>query len=181
MRWNRMRGVLVCISLVLAMGCMSRYVRSFYHVSDRERYAITDAELEDLGFFISRDVIVQGWGKPGDPPEGGILLKGGTSGVLREAGPNWIKVSFEKDGAGVAFLADDVEPEDNYWLATELGDRPGFHKVKDLPEHILLFEGRRYIVVQGADAVLYVGRRDIERLLKSRRRILDRQRTASGP
>jgi hypothetical protein len=170
MQRRRVIWVVACLVVLVATGCAKRHVRGFYHVSHRQRYAITDAELRELQFYISKDVVVHSQqGAGGEPAAPVIILPKGTPGVVVDSGPDWLRVSFEKGGAGVHFVTDANRPEDLYWFATEVEGKTGFYKLSVLPRDVLLRDGQQYAVLEGADAVLYVDRKDLEELIKSRR------------
>ena len=98
----------------------------------------------------------------------------GTKGAVTEVGPNWLRVSFQEGGPGVLFVSDTGKPEDRYWLATTAEGLPGVYKVKDLPDKVLENQGRRYKVVQGADAYLLLDRKDFDKLVEGRQHIKGR-------
>jgi len=172
MQRRRVIWFVACVAVLVVAGCSKRNVRGFYHVSHRQRYAITDAELRGLQFYISKDVVVHTQpGAGGGAAEPVIILPKGTPGVVVDSGPDWLRVSFEKGGAGVQFVADANRPEDLYWFATEVDGKSGFYKLSALPHTMLLRDGQHYVVVEGADAVLFVDKRDLEKLIKSRRHV----------
>ena len=163
----RTSGLLFVLAVVLLAGCSSRHMLGFYHVSHRERYAITGEELRGMQFYVSKDVLVQ----PRSPAQAGadvIILREGTPGVVVDSGPDWIRVSFQEGGTGVRFVADGGKPEDLYWLATQTDSSPRLSKLNVLSDKVLLHDGERYSVVEGADAVLFIDRDDLEKLINSR-------------
>ena len=157
-----------CLALLVVTGCSKKVLRGFYHQAHRQRYAITTAELKDLQLYISKDVVVHTRSQPGVPSEPVIILAKYTPGVVVQAGPDWLQVSFEKGGQGIRFVADASKTEDLYWFATARDDQPGLFKLSVLPEKDLLFEGQHYLVLEGADANLLVEKKDIEKLINSR-------------
>jgi hypothetical protein len=154
--------------MLLASGCAKRAVLGFYNVAHRTQYAMSDADLERLQFYISKDVIVHSQPAPGLPTESVIILPKGTPGVAIDAGPDWIRVRFGKGGTGVQFLTDASKPEDLYWVATEVEGKSGLYKLSMLPRKVLLHQGQRYLVVEGSDAYLLVDKKDLEKFIKSR-------------
>ncbi len=164
-RWTRL---LVCtMALLLVVDCSRRHALGFYNVSYRERYAITDTELRDLQFYVSEDVLVQAQA-PGQSATQVFILKQGTPGMVVDAGPDWIRVVFQKGGTGARFVTDPRKAEDLYWLATETNDRPGLSKLGDLDTKVLVHDRERFAVLEGADAFLLVDRDDLDKLIKSR-------------
>lgn len=169
---RKIAGLLVIVS-VLLMGACSKQPRAFpfLHGPYREKYLIADQELQKIQFYISKDIVAQDQAfREGGLAKHGrvIILRKGTPGVATEAGPNWIRVSFEKGGPGVAFVTDRSNDADGYWLATEVEGRAGYYKISELPERLLLHQGTRYIVIDGADAYLLVDRTDLGKLIESR-------------
>jgi hypothetical protein len=169
MRERRTAWIAGCVAaILLTTGCAKRAVIGFYNVAHREQYAISDADLERLQFYISRDVIVHSQPAPGLPTESVIILRKGTPGVVIDAGPDWVTVRFGKGGTGVQFLADANKAEDLYWFATEVEGKSGLYKLSAMPRKVLLHQGQRYLVVEGSDAFLLVDRKDLEKFIASR-------------
>ena len=158
-------------ALLITSGCAKRAVLGFYNVAHREQFAISDADLRDLQFYISKDIIVHSQPAPGLPTEAVIIMRKGTPGIVVDAGPDWVTVRFSKGGTGVQFLTDANKPEDLYWFATEVEGKSGLYKLSTLPRKILLHQGQRYLVVEGSDAYLLVDKKDLEKLIGSRRHI----------
>jgi hypothetical protein len=176
---RKIAGLLVIVSVLLLTGC-SRQPRTapFLHGPYREKYLIADQELGKLQFFISKDIVVQDQSfLEGGPARHGrvIVMRRGTPGVVTEAGSNWLRVSFEKGGPGATFVTDRSKDVDQYWLATEVEGRAGFYRIKELPEKVLIHQGTRYVVIDGADAYLRVDQSDLGKLIESRRHIGGRQ------
>jgi hypothetical protein len=161
------RVVFCALALLLVAACSSRRVRGFYHVAHRQRYAITNEELRGLQFYVSKDVLVQAQ-NPGQSAPQVLILRKGTPGVVVDAGPDWIRVAFQKGGTGVRFLTDTRKREDLYWIGTPVPDRTDLAKINDLDDKILLHGGNRLTVIDGADAVLFVDSEDLEKLMASR-------------
>jgi hypothetical protein len=177
MRSNRTLWILSVVALLLVVGCAAkRQVRGFYNKSHRQRYQMTEAELRELQFYISKDVLVQG--SPASRVEGEavIILPQGTPGLVVESGPDWLQVAFEEEGTGVRFVTDQNQVEDMFWFATELPGKPGLHKIHDLPRKVLYHDGVELMVVQGDDAVLYVDKKDLEKLIATRTHLQGKER-----
>lgn len=176
---TRMLRALLVIAAISLPACSKPPKKiNFLHTSIRETYLIQPAELKELQFYISGRILAQDeeWLAGGGAPEGHVvLIAAGTKGVVLEAGPNWLRASFEDGGTGVYFVSDTTRPEDRYWLATTVAGRDGLYKVKDLPEPVIEVDGVRFKVIQGADSYLLLDRKDFDKLVESRRHIKGRQ------
>jgi len=178
---SKLRKLTLLIALVLLAGCSSHQFSrvNFLHVAYRQMYAIEDQEFNKLQFYVAKDVLAhEETSTQGDAGVAGqvIVVREGTPGIVKEVGDDWLLVSFEKGGPGVFFLTDPRKEEDLYWLATTVEGREGLYAVKDLPQKIVLQEGRRYLVMEGADASLLVDGSDMARLIESRRHAEGRKR-----
>jgi hypothetical protein len=177
---RKVRELTVMIALVLLAGCSGHQFSrvNFLHVAYRQMYAIEDHEFNKLQFYVAKGVLAHEETRAqGDAGVGGrvIVMREGTPGIVKEVGDDWLRVSFEEGGPGVFFLADPRKEEDLYWLATTVEGREGLYAVKDLPQKIVLQEGRRYLVMEGADASLLVDGLDMESLIESRRHAKGRE------
>jgi len=178
---SKMRTPTLMIALMLLVGCSSNQFSrvNFLHVAYRQTYAIEDQEFEKLQFYVAKHVLAhEETGAEGDAGGGGrvIVMREGTPGIVKEVGSDWLRVSFEEGGSGLFFVTDPRKEEDLYWLATTVEGREGLYAVKDLSQKIVLQEGRRYLVMEGADASLLVDGSDMERLIESRRHAEGRKR-----
>jgi hypothetical protein len=166
------RGAGAILVGVLLGACVTPK-EPFTHTSHRRNYSIEDQELKEIQFYLSTEVLAKDTSK-GDTAEGVLIVPEEIPGVVTEVGPNWIRVSFEKGGSGVPFLAALDQKDDGYWLATEVEGQQGFHKVQELAEKILLVQGTRYKLVYGANAYLVFNRRDLDKLIERRRHLKGR-------
>jgi hypothetical protein len=81
-------------------------------------------------------------------------------------------VRFQEGGQGVVFLADPAARGDTgYALATESDGADGYRLVRDVPDHVLRAGGRRYRIVEGANAHLRVDDEMLRKLVASRRHV----------
>jgi len=160
--------LLVGLVVLSAAGCQTRQYLPFLHQSYRGTYAIENDALDDLQFYVSRDILVKDPDSALTGTERVVILRTGTGGIVTSAGPDTLVVTFEKGTPGVPFVTDPGRSEDRYWFATRLEGKPGYHKIKDLPEKLYLFEGTAYPVVYGADAYLLVDGEDLKRLIARR-------------
>ena len=116
----------------------------------------------------SSEVIAQSVAKQGSSNGNVLILSADTQGLVTEVGPNWLRVAFQPGGRGVIFLASDGY---HYELATAVAGRSGFYRVKDVPDKVLLHEGRTYRIVRGFGARLLADEKDLEELIKQRQHI----------
>jgi hypothetical protein len=165
---------------VLGLSCLPACVTTppdvFLHKEHRLDYGIQEAELKGLRFYISTDVLARQEVGPetSSSPDGVILVAAETPGVVTEVGPDWLRVSFEKGGRGVPFLARMDRGQDSaYWLATELPGG-GFEQVRQVPERTLAVQDRKFVVVRGYNARLEVDGEELTKLIESRRHIKGR-------
>jgi hypothetical protein len=104
---------------------------------------------------------------PGVAPEQVVVVAARTPGLVREVGPDWLRVAFTKGGEGVLFRLRNNGKDAVYQLATTTqGGQVAL--VRDLPEPVLTQGERRYKILKGADAFLIISRGDLDRLIKSR-------------
>jgi hypothetical protein len=166
---------LAFVAILFVFGCASPKI-SFLHTGHREDLAIGDQELKNLQFYISTQVLAKNISTPESQAtaESVIIVAKDTPGLVTEIGPKWLRVSFEEGGSGARFITAGAERDDAYWLATEVEGQPGFRKVKELSEKILLHEGMRLRVVYGANARLLISTKDLEELIAQRRHLKGR-------
>lgn len=164
----------VVLGLALALASCRTPPGRFYHHGHRQAYAIDEAELQHLQFFVSTKVVAHDLGAQG--PGSVILVEEGTPGVAVAAGPNWIRVRFQAGGEGVVFLAPAARVESSYMLATEAEDGSGYRLVRNEPDHVLRTGARRYRILSGADAALLVDAGDLKNLIEKERTHVEGQR-----
>lgn len=163
-------------AVLLCTSCTAK--ETFLHVAHRQNYEIQAAELSDLQFYISNEILVKEVASTGGATaaDNVVFLPEGTPGVAVEVEPSWIRVSFEGGGSGVVFLTDLTLRDDGYWLATQVPGETGYHKLLDLEEPMLHVDGRMYRVVYGAGAYLLVDSDDLEKVVARRRRLGGRKK-----
>lgn len=156
-----MRDTARCSLFMLAIACLAVSCgtsrRIYFRDSFRRAYSIQDGEIQRLQFFVSRDVILRTKAVPEDnvdTAERTILIKQGTPVIARSVGPDWIRISFERGRASVAFVTVPKKGHDGYHLATTLPNRPGLHRVVDMEKPVVWYDGRRFDVLVGAEAGL---------------------------
>lgn len=162
---------LLLAALILA-GCATPK-EVFMHRWFRENFAITDQELKTAQFYISAEILARRV-TPNEPatPDSVVIVPPETPGLVTEAGPEWVRVSFTPGRPGVPFVAALKGRSDSaYWLATEVEGKPGYWPVRDLPEKILRVEGVEYQLLSGYNARLLINSKDMERLIGERRHI----------
>ncbi len=174
---SRIRGAvwLLALTLLFVGACSVRHI-GFMHVRHRVNYSLEAQELERAQFYISTRILAKDISDSAvrDEAAGVIIVPEGTPGMVLEVGPRWLRVSFDKEGSGVMFLSDPERGDDAYWLATEVEGQPGLHKVKDLPEKILLNGGTAYKLIYGANARLLINEKDLGKLIEQRRHLKGR-------
>ncbi|MEE9608740.1 MAG: hypothetical protein V3U03_13450 [Myxococcota bacterium] len=152
---------LVIVSLLAGVGCAGNRV-PFRHDLHRTRYAITDQELAGLKFYVSSQIIAHDESND----EAVIILNEDVPGAVLKAGPDWLIVSFSKEGSGAPFALE--RRRDIYRFATRVEGRPGYRRLDELQEKILLVDGDRYLVVKGSYAFLLIDDSELEKLIKAR-------------
>jgi hypothetical protein len=163
---------LVLLALLVSAGCATP-TEPFFQRRHRETYALQDAELKRVQFYISTEVLA----KDLDPRASGtaagvVILPEETPGVATEVGPNWIRVSFMEGGSGAPFVAMVGQSGDSaYWLATQVEGRSGYVPVKDLKEKVLRAGGRTFKLVYGSSARLLINSEDLQKLIETRSHI----------
>jgi hypothetical protein len=172
MMQSRAAGTLAVLVILFSAGCATPK-QVFMHKGHRENYAIANAELRIVQFYISTAVLAKSLA-PGQEgtPESVVIVPGETPGVATEIGPDWLRVSFQEGGRGVPFVRVPSTAGDSaYWLATEVEGQAGFRRLKDLPEKILRVEGIEFQLVQGGNARLLIDSGDLGRLIEQRTHI----------
>lgn len=158
------------LGMLLLGACAAGPIDPPFYREYRERYAITAEELKTLQFYISREVLAHAMdGSSGVTPEQVVIVAARTPGLVRDAGPDWVRVAFREGGEGVLFRTRNARADAVYGLATTTGDGR-IALVSELPEPVLSQGGRRYKIINGADAYLIVGTEDLSRLIESRPR-----------
>ncbi len=175
MRRIQRPGSLLLVTLLFLGACATRHI-GFMHVRHRQNFSLEAQELEHAQFYISTRVLAKDVGDAAlmDEAAGVIIVPEQTPGVVTEVGPSWLRVSFSKEGSGVVFLTDPKQGDDAYWLATEVEGQPGLHKLKDLPDKILLVAGTAYKLIYGAKARLLINEDDLIKLIEQRRHLKGR-------
>jgi hypothetical protein len=136
----------------------------------RDRYAISADELKTLQFYISAEVLAHEMdATPGVEAKQVVIVAARTPGVVRDVGPDWLRVAFTKGGEGVLFRLRDDLPGATYYLATPT-EGGKIALVRNLPQPVLIQGGRHYKIIRGADAYLNVSAKDINGLINSRPR-----------
>lgn len=165
----RVLSVIVLAVLTLPACSTTERAQGFLHRAHRGVYALVPDDLERMQFYISREVLAHrvtadGTTNPGDV----VVLPTETRGRVLEAGSTWMRVAFTADGPGAVFLARESGDDAFYKLATEAEGRPGWTRVEDLPEPILIVDGQRYRIIHGANAFLLIDRKDLDRIVAER-------------
>jgi hypothetical protein len=154
--------------LLFLSACAERPINPPFEREYRDRYAITADEMKTLQFYISREVLAHAMDSaPGVAPEQVIIVASQTPGLVREVGPDWIRVAFREGGEGVLFRLRNNRPGAVYGLATQTPDGK-VALVTELPEPVVTQGGRRYKIIYGADAYLIVDAEDLGHLIDRR-------------
>ncbi len=166
-------GSWLTVFAVLFIAACANPKVSFLHTRHRENLSIETPELKNLQFYISTQILARVVSTPGRgaSPEDVIIVPVLTPGMATEVGPNWLRVRFSEGGSGVVFIAVVTQGDSAYWLATEIEDQQGFHKLKDLPGKILLNEGTAYELIYGDHARLLISEKDLSKLMQQRRQL----------
>lgn len=167
-RWvGRWLVAALALGVIGVVSCQPqpRHYLPFLQHSYRRNYAIADDELDDLRFYVSRDILVANPDQELTGSDRLIILRTGTRGVVAAASENLLVIRFDEGGVTLPFVTDPGREEDRYWLATEVEGEPGYHKIKDQPEKVYRLEGRACPVVYGADAYLLVDADDLKALI----------------
>jgi uncharacterized protein YceK len=154
---------------LLLAGCSSVPPTRFMHQQHREAYAMEQADLEELQFYVSTKVIAHELDASG--PQSVVLVEAGTPGLAVASGPRWIRVRFQEGGDGVVFLADPTARADSqYTLATEV-EGGGYQLVRLTKNRILQTGGRRFLIVEGTGAHLLVDSGTLKKVIGERRQV----------
>jgi len=158
----------VLVGLFLLSACARRPLDPPFYREYRDRYAITTDELKKLQFYISAEVLAQAMdGSSNVTPEQIVVVPARTPGLVRDAGPDWIRVAFREGGEGVLFRLQNKYAGAVYGLATTT-EGGGIALLSELRKPVLTQGGRQYAIIQGANAFLIVSAEDINRLINSR-------------
>jgi hypothetical protein len=171
------RHVLLVLAVLILAGCATPK-EVFMHRWHRENFAITDQELKTAQFYISAEVLAKRLSDDGPATaESVVIVPAETPGVVTEAGPDWVWVSFQAGGSGVPFVAILTGKSDSaYWLATEVQGEPGFRPVREVPDRILRVGGEAYQLLSGYNARLLISSEDVQRLIGARTHIPGREK-----
>ena len=163
--------ITACCVLATALSACATQSDVFLHTTHRTRYAIQAEEFDRLQLYLSREILAHADDAGATPaPADVIIVAAGTPGLAIEAGPRWLRVAFQSGGPGVYFLASNQGTDSAYLLATPRPGGEGLVRVKDLPEPVLVQEGRTYRIQYGGDAYLRADTGDLADLIKSRPR-----------
>ena len=167
MNRNYLLGSLLVACVV---GCRSISKEQTFLHQYRLNYRISDAEIEELEFYISRRVLVQAIDEVPEFDSSGsgvIIAPMGTKGRIVGVGPDWLRITFGL-GDGAYFKTDISKPFDQYWLATEVAGTDGLVMLKDSDEQALMIDGITYNVLFGRDAFLMVDTKTWEQFVAKR-------------
>jgi hypothetical protein len=165
-----MRPLLVAfLSCMALLGCATPN-ELFLDRAHRANFSLQLDELKSAQFYVSEEILAREVGPSGDleGPDHVFVVPRGTRGVVTEAGPHWLRVSFGA-GDGALFVANaDAKTDSVYLLATdgEAGRAPV--RVRDLPDKVLSVGGRRFRVITGSGASLLIDDDDLSRLVGTR-------------
>jgi hypothetical protein len=160
---HRQPAWIAVIALLMLVSCAIPHRQTFLNQT-RLNLSLEDAELQQVPFYLSTNVLVQYDGPSG---QHSIFLPGETPGVVTAVGPDWLQVNFREGGAEVPFVVD-PRAYGAYYAATELPGRAGFHLLKDLPQKVFYDHGTPYQVMYGAEAHLQVDDQALQTLLENR-------------
>jgi hypothetical protein len=172
------RGLLCFSAAVVALLACAPSSQFFLDRQHRADYALQTDELEQAQFYVAEEIVAHELGPSGtlEGPEHIVVIALGTPGVVTEAGPHWLRVSFGS-GRGVFFVADpEAKPDSIYLLGTEPEDGRLPVRVQNLDDKVVRLGERRYRVIHGADARLLIDNGDLERMLHSRPQAPGRER-----
>jgi hypothetical protein len=155
---------------LLLTACAKQPIDAPFYLRYRQQYAITADELKAIQFYISREVLAHAMdGSPDVTPAQVVVVASRTPGLVREVGPDWLRVAFTKGGEGVLFRLQSDRADAVYQLATTT-EGGKITLIRDLPEPVLTQGGRRYKIIKGADAFLIVSHDDLDHVIESRPR-----------
>ncbi len=159
-------GLALAAGLVFS-GCTTPK-ETFLKVQHRENFALQDEEIARLQFYISREVLARNTADP-TAASSIIVVPAGTAGRASEVKEDYIRVSFDRGGQGVYFLALPEGRDAVYWLATEIPGKPGLHALRDLDPPIIRVPEGEFELIKGSGARLLVNSDDLQKLIDSRR------------
>ncbi len=163
------------LATLLCAACATR-METFLQTEHRANYSIQDQELKQLQFYISLEVLAKNVADEG-AAESVIVVPVGTPGVVTEVGPDWLRVSFTEDSAGVYFLALKTAGGDSvYWLATKAESSSALIAVKDQDRKLIRSPLGEYELIYGDRARLLVDSNDLEQLIATRTHVVGRER-----
>jgi len=171
---NRMSFAVASLSsltAVCALACAPS-TQLFLDRQHRADYALELEELERAQFYVSDEIVAQELGPAGllEGRDHVFVVARGTPGVVTDAGPHWLRVSFGLGPGGVLFLAKSAANVDSvYALASDAGAGQPPMRVQDLSDRTLSVAGRRFRVISGADARLLIADADLDHLIEARR------------
>ena len=156
------------LGILLLSACAAEPIDPPFYRAYRDQYAITAEELKALQFYISGNVLAHAIDASGGvTPEQVVIVKRRTPGLVREVGPNWLRVAFTEGGEGVLFRLRSDRPTAVYALATRTEDG-SIALLSELRDPVLRQGERRYRIIQGADVYLVVGAKGLSQVIESR-------------
>ena len=162
---------MVLIAGFLLAGCAAPK-QTFLHKSHRSVYGIGDEEIQKLQFYTQRAVLAHAISADGTvSAEDVVIVPAHTPGVVKEVGPHWLRVAFQPGGSGVIFLASDRNEDSVYKLATEVEGKSGYYRLEGMRDPILLYDGRRYRIIDGAGNYLQISQKEFDQIVKSREHV----------
>jgi len=170
-RFLPLARIAALLGFLLLAACGTEQIDPPFYRGYRDQYAITAEELKTLQFYISAEVLAHALDASTGvtTPEQVVIVDKRTPGLVREVGPNWLRVAFTKGGEGVLFRLRNDKQSAVYALATRTADGK-IALVSELPDPIVSQGDRRFQIIRGADAYLIVSAKDLNRVIDSRRR-----------
>ncbi len=181
LRSPRRFAPLAVAALLATLGCSSATkLRSapvrdtFFHVDHRLKYGFTLEDLQRLDWYVNKNVTVTGVREEAPSGAGGTArLQALRVGRLREMGPNWLRVAFDKSSPGAYFVTHGTRENDTYVLATPVGEPAEdgtlqFVTVNSEADKALRIGDDTFTVIEGADARLLVGQSMLRQLMRNR-------------
>jgi hypothetical protein len=168
---------LVVVGCIALLGACAAPPETLLHRAHREYYALQPAELERARYFVSERIVAHELvdGSAATLPSQVLVIEPETPGVVTAAGPDWLRVAFDR-GPGVLFIARFEATADSwYQLASdpEPGQRP--RRVRDSADSIARVGDRRYKVIFGAEARLMIDADALREMLETRPRARGRE------
>lgn len=152
--------------IILLAACSSAPPIAFLNNSHRQTPSLRLADLQQVQFYLSSDVVAQYKDASGTKS---LLLPRLTPGIATSEGPNWIKVSFRDGGVDVPFITDAKQSDGRYYIATEVAGSKEFKRIADLPVRSFLYKGVQYNVASGGDALLLFDWQSWNRVVETRK------------